>query len=1317
MLARLSVKKPYLVLVAVIISLLLGGVSLSYMKTNLLPEFSVPYLAVMTTDVGASPEQVQSDVTEVLEGELSSVSGVKNVTSYSMENYSMVLLEFTDDTDMDSALVKVSAACNTVAGQLPDTAGTPSYMEMNMDMMASVYLGVTSDQMDLAQLSDFVEDTVVPALERQSNVASVSVSGEVTNTVTVELDQDKIDLVNDGILGSVNDELSKAKDKIDQGENQIESALAKLDSSESKLKESQAKIEEGQKALDAAKEAAKPGLSQLDTANAMKASYEAQVSLLQARIQAATAMGDTATATQLQSELAVTQQALEAIDKQMGDNATTSAETVLTLVDQQRQLDQASSSITQGLASISSTRAQLESSKSQIAQSRATYEENRDNARSNANIDKLLDISTLSQLISAQNLEMPAGYVKTDTSDNADKWLVKVGQSIKDTKELKNLVLTKIDGVGKVRLSDVANIVTADNEGDSYANLNGQDGIVLSVTKSPTANTGDMSKQVNDQIAQLESQNEGLDLIKVMDQGDYIDLYIATILKTLLLGALLAVIVLAVFLRDVKPTLIVAFAIPFSVLFALLVMYFTGLDLNIMTLGAMSLAIGMLVDNGIVVMENIYRLRQQGYAPARAAAQGARQVSAAVVASTLTTICVFLPMVFTSGTVRQLLVPFALTLSYVLIASLLVALTVVPALGSVLFKNMKTRSETELGRVQTAYGKALGWCLTHKAPVLVLAAALLGGSVYGALNMGVVLIPEMSSDQIMFTLEMPDDMEKEDAYEVADQVVDAVAGVDGIADVGCVDDSFTSSMMTASASQVDTYTGTFILYGMVDSSKVNTETQMKEVTTACLDAASGFDCEVSSSDSMESMSSMMSAGLQVKVSGADSDKVLDLAQDVVEVVKGVEGYSEVSDGQEDADETLHLMFDKNKLGSMGMTVGQVYQQLSSALTTSAKSFTMTDQEGNNIDVNVDDEEYESLVKSNLMSWKFEDNNGDKHKLSSVATLETEAGLTSLQRSNGAFVCNVTADIDDGYNTTLLVRELQPKLDQMDVPSGYTVEIAGTDETIQDMLRQMLLLAALGFLLVYLVMVAQFQSLLSPFIIIFTVPLAFTGGFIALYAAGEQISMMSLLGFVILMGTIVNNGIVFVDYANRLRLGGVAKRAALIATGQTRMRPILMTALTTILAMAAMIFSQEIGAGMERGMALVVAGGLLYGTFMTLFVVPIIYDIFSRKPLYPIDLGGDIDDEAQDAAAVIKRMGPDAIETYEYETARQRRRRLKKEGGAHGKRAQAKEQLAAQAAQDAAGNAGEAGVLAEDAPAVEEHSMADGNAADAKQEEQ
>ena len=358
-----------------------------------------------------------------------------------------------------------------------------------------------------------------------------------------------------------------------------------------------------------------------------------------------------------------------------------------------------------------------------------------------------------------------------------------------------------------------------------------------------------------------------------------------------------------------------------------------------------------------------------------------------------------------------------------------------------------------------------------------------------------------------------------------------------------------------------------------------------------------------------------------------------------------------------------MTFDKDKIARMGVTVGQVYASLATDLSNSATVFTLTTGEGDNMDVVLDNETYTDLNRDNLMNWTFEDSNGDEHKLSEVASLSEEPGLAMVYRQDGAYFEQVTADIDDGYNTTLLTRQLQPKLDELELPAGCTAEISGTDETIADMIFQMMELMILGFLLLYLVMVAQFGSLLSPFIIIFTVPLAFTGGLLALLITGEQLSVMSLMGFVILMGTVVNNGIVFVDYANQLRLGGMAKRPALIATGRTRMRPIMMTALTTILAMSAMIFSQEVGSSMERGMALVVAGGLLYATLMTLFVVPVVYDIFSRKPLRPIDLGDDLDDDAADAERFIAEMGEDARETYDYEGWIARRRRLKREKAA------------------------------------------------------
>lgn len=1281
MLARFSVKKPFYVVVCAIIILILGGVSLTSIKTNLLPEFSTPYLAVITTDVGASPEQVQSDVTEVLEGSLSTVTGVETVTSYSAENYSMVFLEFADGTDMDSALVKVSAAANQVAPELPETAGTPTYIEMSMDMMATMYVGVTDENRDPAALSEFVENTVVPALERREGVASVSVTGTVEDTVTIELNEDKIANVNDGILGSVNRELAKTKRELDQAEAKVDKAQAKLKRQEAKLKEQEQATEEqlgnGQAGLTTAiagQTAAVTALSsQVTTLQAQSSALQLQVTELQEQIKL---VEGTSAAEALQAQVDALTEQKATLDEQAAglQEQLDAANAQLSTYQEQAGTANAAalsaaSTFATAQAQVADAKATLAANRQQIAEGRAQYKEARKSAREQANVNALLDIDTLSQLISAQNLEMPAGYIE---DAKGEQWVVKVGEAYTSVEELERMVLTKVDGVGSIRLDDVADVVTMDNVGETYANLNGMSGLVLSVTKSTTANTSEVSAAVNEQLRQLEQDNPGLNLVDVMDQGAYIDTYIWTILQSLLIGAVLAIIVLALFLRDVKPTLIVAFAIPFSVLLAIVIMYFTNLDFNVMTLGAMSLAIGMLVDNSIVVMENIYRLRGRGVAPAAAAAQGARQVSGAVIASTLTTVCVFLPLVFTSGTVRQLMVPFALTIGYVLVASLLVALTVVPTLASVLFKKPLKGKRRAFGRVQDAYAKALGWTLRHKAPVLVLAVALLGVSVAGVVNMGIVMIPEMASNQVEIYVDL-EDQEQEEAYETMDEVVAALAGIDGVADVGAVDSGFANNMMMGSFSDANSYTGLFMLYATVDPAKVHTEAQMAALTDEVYATMDELGLPVETEDAMSGMSSLTGGGVTIEVTGEDYQRVLELSDEVVEVVGGIEGYEDATNGQEEAEGTLHLVVDKNKAAKLGTSVGQIYQALAADLKDEADAFSMRTADGNTVEVRVSDEEYQPLSKANLLDWTFEDKDGDEHRLSEVATLQREDGVLTIMRENGAYYATVSADIAEGYNTTLLARQLQPELDKIDVPSGYSVELAGTDGEIQDMLVQMTQLMLLGFLLLYLVMVAQFGSLLSPFIIVLTVPLAFTGGLLALLATGEQLSVMSLLGFVILMGTVVNNGIVFVDYANQLRLGGVAKRPALIATGRTRMRPIFMTALTTILAMCAMIFSQEVGSSMQRGMALVVAGGLLYATLMTLFVVPIMYDLLSRRPLRPISLDSAIDAEADDAAEVIAQMGPEARETYAYETARQRRKRIRQEGGRHGKLHQSKQE--------------------------------------------
>ena len=754
MLSRFSVKRPYIIVVAVIVALILGGVSLSRMQTDLYPDMDLPYLGVITTDTGASAEEVESEVTDVLESSLSTVSGVANVTSTSADNYSAIFLEFEDGTDMDSALVKVSSAVNEVSSQLPDTAGTPNYMEIGTDMMATLYLGVSDDDKDIYELTEFVQDKVVPELERIDGVADVSVSGAVEQSVEVRLDQDKIDDINDKLAAKVDEQLADAKQQLDDAQTQIDQAQSELDAQKAQL-----------------------------------------------------------------------------------DEATGGRENS---PDSYTQIDEA--------------QAQIDEQTAQLETSRQEYETQREQALASANIDSLVNMSTLAQVITAQNFAMPAGYVD-DADDN--QWLVRVGEGFTSVEDLSNLVLADIDGVGQVKLSDVADVTLIDNSGDSYMRINDGRGILLSVTKTSTASTSAVSKAVASRCAELEEDYSSLNLDVLFDQGSYIDLYVGSILQSLVLGALLAVVVLALFLKAVRPTLVVAFSIPFSVLCALIFMYFSGLTLNVLTLGGIALAIGMLVDNSIVVLENIYRLRMRGIPPARAAVQGAKQITGAVVASTLTTVCVFLPAIFTTGLVSQLLVPFALTIAYVLAASLVVALTLVPTLCTYMFKNIKPAKEGWFERLRDGYGRSLEFFLRHKALPIVVALGLLAFSVVGVCSMGISLMPSMTSKTIASTVTMPDGTEKEDAIATADEVVDAILSVDGVELVGAIDGNSTLSVLSSAAGTAssDKAFNTFTVYIQLDDT-VTTESQVDNVVEKIEKATRKIDADiVTSASSSSSMSS------------------------------------------------------------------------------------------------------------------------------------------------------------------------------------------------------------------------------------------------------------------------------------------------------------------------------------------------------------------------------------------------------------------------------------------------------------------------------
>ena len=1401
---KFSVKKPFTILVMVVAIIILGFVSLSGMTTDLLPKMSLPYLLVITTYPGASPEKVESSVSEPVESALGSISGVKNVYSMSYENYGIVELEFADGTDMDSAMVKVSSALDSVKSALPEECGSPNIMEISMDMMASVYLAASYEGKDIQETSRFVEDTLIPYLERQEGVTSISDIGIVENSISVDLNQDKIDVLNEKILAKTNDAFADAVDQLNDakkqlleseqkladstqelvdGQKDIDDGRTKLDDAQKELDEQKEKLEDAKDSLENQKKdtenklaTASQALDQLNalqtdllTLQAQEASLKATITQIEKSLEeqgkttndipnvvagldqmstvltsslmnltdqnstyvnsalaaANPAMSlhslgideatwDTLTPegrkellqktadgyqtqkallsgykdyvsslNSLQVEKAGVQAAVSTAEAELkksgvsytdiekakieaaagfgaasaqissGQSALNSAQT--TLDSNKESLDSAQDQITEGWDSIADAKKQLADGWDQYNTSLENFEAQKAEALRNANADQLVNMQTLSQLIYAQNFAMPAGYLD-DAEDNS--WLLKVGSNYESVDELSNIVLTNIEDIGDVRLCDVADITVIDNADDSYARLNGQSAVVLSVFKSSTAGTNEVSKNIAAAISELEEQYPGLSVLTLMDQGDYITMIINGVLQSMIVGAALAILILALFLKDVKPTIVVAVSIPLSVLTALILMYFTGISLNMMSLSGLALGIGMLVDNSIVVIENIYRLRSKGvgaaivsHRDAQEAVQGTKQVAGAIIASTLTTVCVFLPMVFTAGTVRELMMPISLTIIFTLAASLLIAMTVVPAAGSTLLRNSKEKKHPFFDKVQDIYGKMLAFCLKVKVVPLAIAIGLLVYSIWAVMRMGIVMIPDMTSNQIEISVQMPEDTDKEECYKRADQVLDAMTTIDGIGDVGAMAGGDTTLVASSSGMSDSTY-DQFTFLVLTENENAGKE-EVNRICREIEERTADIDCELTISTGMSEMSTMMGSGLSVKVYGDDLDTLTKITQDICDLAATIPGYENISNGQEEPDQVIRLVLDKDAAMRKGLTVAQIFSELNGKLTESTDAATVT-IDGEDMKIVVKDGR-EPLTRENLLDYNFEiqttDDNGntvtEDHPLSEFATLKLEEGVQSINRENQSRYMTVTATVAEGSNATLLSRELQPLIDAYELPDGYTIDTAGESDMVNQMVIQMSKVLLLGLALIYLVMVAQFQSLLSPFIVLFTVPLAFTGGLIGLLLMNEPLSVMGMMGFVVLLGTVVNNGIVFVDYANQLRVGGLERREALIATGKTRMRPILMTALTTILAMASLLFGDDLSSQMSKGMAIVVAGGLAYATLMTLFIIPVMYDIlFKRKPLQ-VDIGSEnLDDVPDDAADYLKRKEQKELEQQE-----------------------------------------------------------------------
>lgn len=1305
MLSKLSVRKPYTVLVAVVLVIVLGILSFSNMSTDLMPDMEFPYAIVMTTYPGASPEEIETAVTKPVEQAMASITNMKQVSSVSNSNMSVVILEFNENTDMNSATIDMRESLDTVSAQWDDSIGNPTIMKINPDMMPIMVAALDYDNMDSVGVTEKAENDIIPELESVEGVASVSASGEVDKKIEVIIQEDKIKEMNQKVQDAIDGKLQDASDKIEKNKNKIQDgkdtlsdkqdqAADKLAKGEAKLNQSSEKmkktletintnlktIESKEKELKTAEKQLKTGLAQIST---QKASLQATIKTLTAT---------KTSLTQLQTSLSALTEQKQALETQIaavGENAelksqldavntqltvmqqklteqgmtqddlpgkitevdaglTKAQEGMQTITAQEKKLAASKKQLKSGKKKIAAGKAKLLDAKDKLEKGQISVEEakneiskqkvlvaiklsvaevqvntgeskldeaekqlkdSKKTTKEGADLKKIITKSMVENILKAENFDMPAGYI----TDNEASYLVKVGEKVESQKDIENLVICDMgfDDLDPIRLSDVADIAVTDNSEDVYTMVNGNPAVALTMEKATGYSTGDVTKRLESRLDQLEKDNEGLHTTVLMNQGLYIDLVVNSVVDNLLYGALFSIIILLLFLKDLRPTFIVACSIPLSVVAAVVLMYFSGVTLNVISLSGLALGVGMLVDNSVVVIENIFRLRnEEGYSIKEASIEGAKQVGGAILASTLTTICVFAPIVFTEGITRQLFTDLALTLAYSLLASLVVALTLVPAMSQGMLRKVKDNPNKLIIKIQNLYGKVLSVLLHKKIFVLLGALVLLVAFALLSVSRGTAFMPEMRSTQMTATISIPKDddtMSKQDLYEKSNEVMDQFLKVDGVETVGAMSGGGgMMSMMSGGSDSISVY------MLLNEDNKRSNQDIKKEMEEKVKD----IPCDVSIEASAMDMSSMFGSGITMRIKGKDLDKLQKVSEDIMKQLDGVEGITEITNGMEDASQEFRITVKKDKAMEYSLTVAQVFQQINARVKDASSATTLsTDTE--DLDVYVSDEKDEKLKRSDIEKMKIEytDSQTQKTKkvrLSKIADFSMADTPSSINRINQTRYMTVSLTLGDDYNVGLVSNDVHAVLDKYEMPSGYELEFTGEDETINESIKQVALMFIVGVIFMYLIMVAQFQSLLSPFIILFTIPLAFTGGFMGLWISGSEVSVIALIGFVMLSGIIVNNGIVLVDYINQLRERGVTKYEAIVEAGKTRLRPILMTALTTILGLLPMIISSDSGSDMIRPMSIVTIGGLIYGTLLTLFVVPCIYAILNRK---------------------------------------------------------------------------------------------------------
>jgi HAE1 family hydrophobic/amphiphilic exporter-1 len=1013
-----SVNRRVTVFMLTLLVIILGGISLSKLGLEMLPDMDYPVISIITSYSGASSEDVEETITKPIETAIAAVKDIKSVKSESMESVSLIMVEFNWGTNLDFAAQDLRDMIDQIADYLPRDVSRPLVMKFNLSQMPILMYGVTGGE-NTFELRKLLEDDIATRLKTLRGVASVMVMGG------------------------------------DEAEKQI-------------------------------------------------------------------------------------------------------------IVDSQK----------------------------------LQYYN--------------IDINAVVQMIGAANLNMAADHVIQQNDD----YLLRTIAQYASNEEIANTPVHYTADGKTIYLKDIATIHDGFKEKRYHIRTDHAPTAMMMISKESGANSLTVAQAVQDDIRRIQEDYTDLRFNEIMDMGLPIKQVTNGAVNNLILGGVLAILIMFLFLRNWRPTLAISLAIPISVVATFIPVFLAGYSLNIMTLGGLALGIGMLVDNSIVVIENIYRHLEMGKGKFAAAKEGAGEVAMAITASTLTTIAVFLPMIFAEGITGILVRGLALTVAFSLFASLFVSLTIVPAIAASLFRrtgNQSTVSKSErmFEGVRNWYTGILKWCLQHRTATISIVVLMLVGSLSLTLFIGTEFMPEQDMGFMMLNVKMPVGTSLAETDAVVKQIEGIMADYPDIQHVMALVGPMSDAQAQADPTNPHEVNEAQVYCRLKEmKDRVLTAETLQQLIRARIPQITGTDISFMSGDQM--MGGSGKKPIELNVYGKDLARLRNIAADIELRLKSMDNLADITNTMREGKPEMHIIIDRQKAFRYGLTAAQVASAIKTA--TAGTIAGIYRQEGEEIDilVRVDKPYRESFA--DIEHLPLTTPGGMTIPLNQICHLQESIGPKTISHEKQTRKVTIAASVvgtqDMGGTARRVQQQLKPLENQLE--AGYFIEYGGSYQDMEEAFVSLSLALLLAIVLVYIVMASQFESFTQPFVVMFTMPLAIIGVMLILFATGTTLSVASFVGGIILAGIVVNNGIVLIDHTNQLRAGGMHKFQALVQAGLDRLRPVLITASTTILGMLPMALSRSEGSELKAPMALTVIGGLISATILTLVVIPVIYSTLSRK---------------------------------------------------------------------------------------------------------